>query len=196
METTGQASHTGTSDYPHYRGHSQGNGRAREPDPVPLRGPRWRCPAPRVCPFPRALAPDCVFCRVCCRKSAQKRHQTLQNVKGGCGRARAWGRVSARAWGCPARGWGLWGALGLGGRARAREPAPCPAPEPRLRRCPGGPCPAPSRVPTSPCPGPRLCVLQSLLSEIPAKATSNSAKREGGGVPRSPGPLPRPRSPR
>ncbi|MCG7439675.1 hypothetical protein, partial [Corynebacterium freneyi] len=28
METTGQVSHTGTSDYPHYRGHSQGNGLA------------------------------------------------------------------------------------------------------------------------------------------------------------------------
>ncbi|CAB0884621.1 hypothetical protein FRC0424_00018 [Corynebacterium diphtheriae] len=27
METTGQVSHTGTSDYPHYRGYSQGNGR-------------------------------------------------------------------------------------------------------------------------------------------------------------------------
>ncbi|MGV0385102.1 hypothetical protein ACUY2T_10180, partial [Corynebacterium sp. 22_2729] len=26
METTGQVSHTGTSDYPHYQGHSQGNG--------------------------------------------------------------------------------------------------------------------------------------------------------------------------
>ncbi|TBX14763.1 hypothetical protein BUW94_11135, partial [Corynebacterium diphtheriae] len=25
METTGQVSHTGTSDYPHYRGYSQGN---------------------------------------------------------------------------------------------------------------------------------------------------------------------------
>lgn len=27
METTGQVSHTGTSDYPHYQGHSQGNGK-------------------------------------------------------------------------------------------------------------------------------------------------------------------------
>ena len=26
METAGQVSHTGTSDYPHYQGHSQGNG--------------------------------------------------------------------------------------------------------------------------------------------------------------------------
>ncbi len=30
METTGQVSHTGTSDYPHYRGHSQGNGLVHE----------------------------------------------------------------------------------------------------------------------------------------------------------------------
>ncbi|MDK7146303.1 hypothetical protein QP419_10945, partial [Corynebacterium amycolatum] len=28
-ETTGQVSHTGTSDYPHYRGHSQGNGASK-----------------------------------------------------------------------------------------------------------------------------------------------------------------------
>ena len=31
METTGQVSHTGTSDYPHYRGHSQGNGHELAP---------------------------------------------------------------------------------------------------------------------------------------------------------------------
>ncbi|VEJ63309.1 Uncharacterised protein [Corynebacterium diphtheriae] len=34
METTGQVSHTGTSDYPHYRGYSQGNGQEAGSEPA------------------------------------------------------------------------------------------------------------------------------------------------------------------